>query len=44
MSIKLSLNWERKMEVVSLLIQIGKGKNSRFVRYSGTFPFSCGRQ
>ena len=44
MSIKLSLNWERKMEVLSLLIQIGEGKNSSFVRYSGTLPLSSGCQ
>ena len=43
-SIKLSLNWERKMEVLSLLIQIGEGKNSSFVRYSGTLPLSSGCQ
>ena len=44
MSIKLSLDWERKMEVVTLLIQIGKGKNYRFDRYSGTLPLSSGCQ
>ena len=43
MSIKLSLNWERKVEVVSLLIQIGEGKKIQVLfGILGRFRFRLG--